>query len=250
MKKILPLILLAIALGAAAQTPRDLMRQGNEAYAHADYPTAVKHYNQVLQSGHQSADLYYNLGNAHYRLEEYGLAILNYERALRINPRFAEARQNLDLANTKTEDEIAPLPEIFLLQWAHAVVAWFSPSGWRVLFLCLLAVLCALIVLFTLSADYLRRKWTLISGSVVAVLLLLSLACAISSSVQYNRHNSAIVTAPMAVVKSSPEPESIDKLILHEGTKVRIDETVGQWHKVRIADGNTGWLPQTEITVI
>ena len=32
--------------------------------------------------------------------------------------------------------------------------------------------------------------------------------------------------------------------------EVKIDETVGDWHKVRIADGNTGWLPQAEITVI
>ena len=72
----------------------------------------------------------------------------------------------------------------------------------------------------------------------------------ISSSVRYNRQDGAIVTVPMAVVKSSPESGSVDKLILHEGTKVKIDETVGDWHKVRIADGNTGWLPQAEITII
>ena len=250
MKKILILILLAMAVSATAQTPEQLMLQGNDAYAKADYPAAIQHYNAVLHAGQQSADLYYNLGNAHYRQEEYGLAILNYERALRLNPRFTEARENLDLANTKTEDEIAPLPEIFLLQWAHNVVAWFSPTGWRIIFLCLLAVLGALTALFVLRDDYLWRKWTLIGGSVTAVLLLLSLACTISSSVRYNRHDGAIVTVPMAVVKSSPESGSVDKLILHEGTKVKIDETVGDWHKVRIADGNTGWLPQAEITII
>ena len=54
----------------------------------------------------------------------------------------------------------------------------------------------------------------------------------------------------MVVVKSSPEPNSIDKLILHEGAKVQIDETLGQWHKVRIADGNTGWLPVSDVTTI
>jgi tetratricopeptide (TPR) repeat protein len=250
MKKIFILILLAMAVSATAQTPEQLMQQGNDAYAKADYPAAIQHYNAVLQAGQQSADLYYNLGNAHYRQEEYGLAILNYERALRLNPRFTEARENLDLANTQTEDEIAPLPEIFLLQWAHNVVAWFSPTGWRIIFLCLLAVLGALTALFVLRDDYLWRKWTLIGGSVTAVLLLLSLACTISSSVRYNRHDGAIVTVPMAVVKSSPESGSVDKLILHEGTKVKIDETVGDWHKVRIADGNTGWLPQAEITII
>ena len=54
----------------------------------------------------------------------------------------------------------------------------------------------------------------------------------------------------MVVVKSSPETGSIDKLVLHEGTKVDIQETIGEWHKIHIADGNTGWVEQSEITII
>jgi len=54
----------------------------------------------------------------------------------------------------------------------------------------------------------------------------------------------------MAIVKSSPEDTSVDKLILHEGTKVDIEETLGDWHKIQIADGNTGWMQQTDITII
>ncbi len=250
MKKILTLIILTAALSAAAQSPRQLMEQGNDAYANSNFAEAARLYNAVLKSGYQSADLYYNLGNTYYRLDEYGLSILNYERALRLKPNFRDARQNLDLVNSKTEDEIAPLPELFIVHWAHSLVAWLSPAGWRALLLCLAALLGGIIVFFVLSSQYRSRKIALIGILVASVLLLLTLACAIASSVQYNRHDQAIVTSPMAVVKSSPEDKSIDKLILHEGTKVQIEETLGEWHKIQIADGNTGWMQQTDITTI
>ena len=250
MKKTLILLLLATALNAAAQTPQQLMQRGNDAYAKGDFVAAAQAYNAVLDAGYESADLYYNLGNVYYRQEEYGLSILNYERALRLKPNFRDAKQNLDLADSKTEDQIAALPEIFLAQWAHSVVAWFSPTGWRICTLILLTLLGTAVVLFLLSRDYAWRKGALIGGIVTLVFLLLCIACTISASVHYNRHNQAIVTAPMAVVKSSPEENSIDKLVLHEGTKVNIEETLGEWHKIQIADGNNGWLQTDEVTII
>ena len=250
MKKTLILLLLATALNAAAQTPQQLMQRGNDAYAKGDFVAAAQAYNAVLDAGYESADLYYNLGNVYYRQEEYGLSILNYERALRLKPNFRDAKQNLDLADSKTEDQIAALPEIFLAQWAHSVVAWFSPTGWRICTLILLTLLGTAVVLFLLSRDYAWRKGALIGGIVTLVFLLLCIACTISATVRYNRHNQAIVTAPMAVVKSSPEENSIDKLVLHEGTKVNIEETLGEWHKIQIADGNNGWLQTDEVTII
>ena len=250
MKKTLILLLLATALNAAAQTPQQLMQRGNDAYAKGDFVAAAQAYNAVLDAGYESADLYYNLGNVYYRQEEYGLSILNYERALRLKPNFRDAKQNLDLADSKTEDQIAALPEIFLAQWAHSVVTWFSPTGWRICILILLAILGTAVVLFLLSRDYAWRKGALIGGIVTLVFLILCIACTISASVRYNRHNQAIVTAPMAVVKSSPEENSIDKLVLHEGTKVNIEETLGEWHKIQIADGNNGWLQTDEVTII
>ena len=54
----------------------------------------------------------------------------------------------------------------------------------------------------------------------------------------------------MIVVKSSPEAHSIDKMILHEGTKVEIEETLGEWHKISIADGNSGWVESSVVTII
>ena len=34
------------------------------------------------------------------------------------------------------------------------------------------------------------------------------------------------------------------------GVFVGIDETLGDWHKIHIADGNTGWLQASDLTII
>ncbi len=251
MKKIAILILLALtAPTALAQTPQQLMQKGNEAYSHGNYEAAADAYEVILATGLQSAELYYNLGNAYYRQEELGQAILNYERALRLNPHFRDARENLDLCYSKTEDGIESLPQIFLVQWAQAIVNWFSPTGWLVAIIILFALLGALVVIFFVSSDYGWRKRSLFLGILVSLLLMLSVGCTIASYVRYNRHDKAIITSPMIVLKGSPEAHSIDKMILHEGTPVNIDETLGDWYKIHIADGTTGWVESSDITII
>ena len=233
-----------------AQTPQQFMMAGNEAYSKGDYATAIEAYNAVLDAGQQSADLYYNLGNAYYRQDELGLAILNYERALRLKPHFRDARQNLELTYSKTEDKIDSLPQIFIVEWALTVVNWFSPNGWLVVLLILVALIGALTILFFVSGDYVWRKRSLLTGIFCSILLLIAIGCTISAFRNANRRDKAIVTSPMIVVKGSPEDTGIDKIILHEGTPVAIDETLGDWHKIRIADGNTGWVESSDITII
>lgn len=251
MKKLLVTIFATFTMmTVAAQSPQQLMQQGNEAYSHGNYDAAAEAYNAILEGGAHSADLYYNLGNAYYRMDEIGLAILNYERALRLNPHFRDAQQNLDLAYSKTEDKIDALPKIFLTQWAEAVVSWFSPSGWLVVVLVLVTVLVVLVVVFFISGDYAWRRRTLLLSIVVMLLMLIAIGCSISSHIRYNRHDRAIITSPMIVMKSSPDTNSIDKMILHEGTPVNIEETIDEWHKIHIADGTTGWVEDSDITII
>lgn len=250
MKKIFSILILFSTLSIWAQTPQQLMQQGNDAYAKGDFNAAAEAYNAILEGGNESADLYYNLGNTYYRQQEFGLSILNYERALRIKPNFKDARQNLELANSKTEDEITALPQLFLVTWAKGLVSACSPTAWCIILLILFNLIGGCIVIVILSNDYNIRKSALIAAIVLGVISLIAIACTIDAHIQYKRHNTAIITQPMIVVKSSPEAKSVDKLILHEGTKVSIDENLGEWNKIHIADGNTGWVAAEDITII
>ena len=54
-------------------------------YSKGNYQQAIKDYEELLKAG-ESAEIYYNLGNAYYRTENITRAVLSYERALLLNP--------------------------------------------------------------------------------------------------------------------------------------------------------------------
>ena len=181
---------------------------------------------------------------------EMGRAILNYERALTLNPSDKEARENLDLCNSKIQDKISSLPHFFLTRWFQTIQHWFTPTGWLIAILLFTALLCGIVVVFVLSKDYKTRKIMLASSLVALILLIFSITSSISSIHNRNSHNHAIVMIPAAAVKSSPENSSVDKFLLHEGTKVTIEESVGDWYKIALADGNKGWIYNSDVEKI
>ena len=61
----------------------------------------------------------------------------------------------------------------------------------------------------------------------------------------------AIVVRPVSAVKSSPSSESSqDLFVLHEGTKVKVMDQVGDWNNIELADGRQGWMPSKDIVFI
>ena len=62
--------------------------------------------------------------------------------------------------------------------------------------------------------------------------------------------NPAIVYAEVVSIKSEPSASAKDAFILHEGTKVNIKETVGNWSKVVLADDSVGWVEKDAIRAL
>lgn len=223
------------------------IEDGNEAYRQGNYDIAIDYYGLALSSGYASADLYYNLGNAYYRTEQMGPAILNYERALRLKPAMRDARENLALAESRTVDRIAVLPQFFLVRWVDAVCTALSPAAWRMVWLVLLALLIVAVVAFRRSRRAATRKGTFAAAVLGLLLFLLASWLLLRSTAHYNAHSRAVVMPPAVTVKSSPETGSVDKMILHEGTVVTIGDSLSGWYKITIADGTTGWCVSTDI---
>ncbi len=241
-------LLLAPALHAASDSQmQKTAAAADESYRKGNYSSAVEQYNEVIANGFSSANLYYNLGNAYYRLDRFADAILCYERALRLNPSHSDAKQNLALANSKTQDRIATLPQFFLAAWYNALVTRITPHAWRIIVLLFLALLAASFVIFRLAHQLTLRKAAFIAIIASAALMLLSIILLLISTARFNSRDAAIVMQPSVAVKSSPESQSVDKLILHEGTRVVISEDLSGWHKITLADGTTGWLPSDAI---
>ena len=86
--------------------------QADSAYALGHFQQAIADYDSLIKV-QPTAELYYNLGNAHFRTDNITQAILAYERALQLKPGDNDIRFNLEFARSKTIDKITPESELF-----------------------------------------------------------------------------------------------------------------------------------------
>ena len=240
-------ILLAILLMAPALTVAQDAAQADALYQAGDFQAAIEQYEQLLSSGLTSAELHYNLAGAYYREGQMGRAILNYERALRLDPTMTDARQNLAIAESQTPDRINAVPKLFVVQWADSLTTHVRPATWRWVLVALLALAGAALVLLRLGRSRNLRKTGLIVLLIDVPFVVLAVLLAVGSSTRFNARSQAIVMSQAAIVKSSPEEQSVDKMILHEGTHVTLHDSLSAWYKITIADGTSGWCSKADV---
>ena len=242
------LLMLAPSITNAADPDGTLWEQGVAAYTEGRWQDASDAWKQIAEAGQESAPLYYNIGNASFKLGDKAGAILWYERALKVDPSHSDARVNLEFVRSQIQDRIEEVPEFFLEAWGRKM-CWALPSNtWAVLCLVLFAGALACLLLFLLGRGG-KRKLGFFLGLALLLLSLVSLDFAFWQRTDALRHDSAVVTAAVSEVKSSPG-SGVSLFVLHEGTKAKILETVGDWQNIELSDGRQGWIPAGSLTVI
>lgn len=247
-------IMISLPFAADAQQTEyvdSLWNAANEAYVEGRWADAVDGYQLISGMGLESAALYCNTGDAYFKDGNIPMAILFYERALKLDPSYEDARFNLDLLNSTIQDRIDLVPEFILKVWARDICYIMDSNAWAVCFLVLVALTLALLLVFLLAPTAAWRRAGFFAGIVTLLMALSALSFSIWQKKGYMSADSAIVMRPVTSVKSSPSAEaSKDLFILHEGTKVRILDTVGSWNNISLADGRQGWLPSDDIAII
>lgn len=226
------------------------LKEAEEAYAKEDYTQAIELYESVLKSYGESAMVYYNLGNAYYKADKVAPAILNYERALLLNPGDSDTRFNLQVARQKTVDKIEPIGEFFLTRWIGTVEDVYSADGWAKWGVASFVLFIGCLVLFFFSKWIRLKKIGFFAGICFLLISLVANLFADSQQDKLLHRADAIVFASTVTVKSSPDASGTDLFILHEGTKVTIKSTLGEWSEIQLEDGNVGWMPSKEIQQI
>ena len=238
------LMLLPMIANAATKADAD------SAYVNGNYQEAIKVYESLLKQG-ESAELYYNLGNAYYRTENITRAVLNYERALLLSPGDGDIRFNLQIARSKTIDKIVPESEMFFVTWYRSLVNIMSVDGWGRMALVSLALVIVLFLVYLFSARVWVQKVGFFGGGILLVVFVFSNFFAWQQRQQLLNREGAIVVAPSVTVKSTPAQNGTDLFILHEGTKVVItDGSMKSWREIRLADGKKGWIESKKIELI
>jgi len=236
---------------AADSYPDSLWTSGVSAYEAGLWQSSASAFEAIIASGIESAEVYYNAGNAYFKAGEYPKAILNYERALKVDPSYKDARFNLEFVSSLIQDKIDEVPEFFLRSWMRNLSYIMSSNAWAVLSLVLLALTLAMALLFILGSTAGRRRTGFFTGIVLLLLFILSLSMSLWQKNDFEKADAAIVMVPVTSVKSSPSAESAkDLFVLHEGTKVRILDEVGSWRNIQLSDGREGWMKSSDMEVI
>ena len=228
----------------------DLLDESNQHYMQRDFEDARKGYEELLSKNPTSANLLYNIGNCYYKTGQLGKAVLYYERAARLSPDDEDIEFNLRLASLKTIDRIETVPPIIYKRWFNSVAGALTVSQWSILLIVLVWLAFAAWAYYLFSGTRGGKKTgfilaSMVSGLCIIVFLLLNDSYRESSVRQF-----AVVLSASSYVKSAPDDRGDDQFILHEGTRLEVLDELGEWKKIRIANGSVGWLRGKDIEVI
>jgi len=149
---------------------QQLITQGDSAYNREAYTDAIGFYEDVLGQGYESAELYYNLGNAYFNINKLPEAILNYERAKVLAPSDNDISFNLNIANSMIPDKIEAVPEIFYVRWWKSLRDSVNLHTWTITSLLIFAMLILSAGTFFLSRNIFMRKLSFWAGMVLILI--------------------------------------------------------------------------------
>lgn len=211
--------------------------QANEHYDAGRFAQAKQGYEQLVDAGQPSANVWYNLANADYRLGAVGRAILGYERALALEPHHAEALANVKLLREQTHarDLERSFAERALLRGSEE--AWTivtAVAGW--------IVVLAVVFLCT------RRGTSVVTlGALATGALLVAAAGAVALRLHAQDRTLAIVTAREAEAHLAPVESAAVAGFLPAGSRVRVLSERGPWTYCVLPDARRGWLPAAAV---
>ncbi|MFA8434259.1 MAG: tetratricopeptide repeat protein [Marinifilaceae bacterium] len=244
------IIIFALLLNGMAWAQQNPISEANELYKKGEFEKAVESYQFVLNTGIESPEIYYNLANAYYKTGQVAPAILNYERAKLLAPNDKDIAYNLDLARKHVVDKLEVLPEFFITRWFKGLRTDLSADTWGLLSIVLFLsfLVCAGLYLFSHRGGI--KKLGFFLGILALVFSFTFYNFGAKQNKVMTQRNQAIVFTPSVTIKGSPDESGTELFLLHEGTKVKIIDSLGEWRNIQLSDGNEGWLKKEDIQVI
>ena len=127
MKKSLYLMLICCFFSCKSEAEL-AMERGIKYFDWNKYEDAILFYDSIQESGLESADLFYNIGNTYYKLQNWPQSILYFERAIKLDPKHEDARFNLNLTQLKIVDKIEAIPPLFFENWYNWFIQIVAPG--------------------------------------------------------------------------------------------------------------------------
>ena len=225
--------------------------QANKLYNNSKYEQSIELYFQILDSGVHSSELYFNIGNAHYRLNDIANSILFYERSLKLNPFDNDVTNNLNMVKNSLIDDIAMVPPSFIDKQLNTISNLLDYSSWGKVLILLSFIFLILFVVYFFSNKPITKRTAFTSLFFIIIVIALTLWISLNAYQNNYLEKYAIIFSTKIEVKTDPNERSDNLLTLHLGTKVKIIDNFNvDWIKIKLVNGQEGWIKKNEIKII
>ncbi len=227
-----------------------LFASGNSDYNKGHYKEALIKYQQLLSDGYQSAALYFNMGNASYKNDDIPAALLYYGKAHKLSPGDEDINFNIRFVNLKTTDKIDESPEFFLARWWKGFVLAFSINALAILSILFVFLGSGVLVLYFFTGSVTVKKVSFFGAIALFVIGVFTFVIAGLQESYFNGHKEAIIFSNSVNVKSGPVEKTATLFVIHDGTKVNVLDDSNGWIKIKLANGNEGWIKAADVKEI
>lgn len=205
------------------------------------FESCAQRLESLVAAGARNGWIEYNLGNACFQKGALGEAILHYRRAQRYQPRDDDLRQNLAAARRRCLTTIVPSRGGALLRRAFFWHDTTSFGGRMTAAMLANAAMWACVAAFVLK----RRRGWLYAAAMAAFVVIGAGGSAGVQAWQEQRQPPGVVLASDVAVFKGPGTgyERQFEQPLQAGVEFTRTQRRGDWWRIELADGQTGWIP-------
>ena len=235
------LLAAALLLADSSAASEAQFEEANRLYETGQFAEAATLY-RAAGTNRVSANLLFNLGNAHYKAGQLGQAMAAYHRSLRLDPRNPETQANLRFAREQANTQP---PALTLRQrWLRNL----SLGEWTALASAAITLLLLLLAARQLKPGAFEGNpsWIRLPalGALAAALLL-----ALAASDHFSDSRAFVIEAK-AVVRNGPLEESPESFKATDGTELLVHDRKGDFLEVETSLGEKGWIHSGDVELL
>ena len=246
MRKLIVLIFLFVSVLGFSQN-QELFDKANAAYQNGEFEASISNYEKIIENGEASAEVYYNLGNAHYKLNNVAPSIYYFEKALQLQPKDEDIQNNIEFARNMAIDDIDEVEQTGLSASFDNMISKYTASGWAIFAIVFLVIFVVLFLLYYFSRSSLQKRLFLGFASLSVIACIVSVVFAFQQEAYIEDNQYAIIYQEVVEVRDEPNLRGEASYELHEGTKAKVLEDFQEWSKIELSNGAQGWVKSQNI---
>jgi len=251
MKNLVLIIVLFISSVAFSQTENVVkFQKGVQDYNKGDYLNAINLFTDIIKNGEHSKQLYFNLGNTYYKLNDIPNSIYYYEKALKLDPNDIDTLNNLAYTQNMLIDKIDVLPSNQLSNILINISNFLSINQWLSFGIISIYIFLLLFILYFLKRDSNSKKKYFTFSSILFCISIVFIVTGVTKFENQKSNTEAIIFDKKIDFRTEPNYRSDVQFNLHEGTKVKLKEELGDWVLVELSNGASGWVELNSIKKI